>query len=215
VATVTLVSKEQALNEFRRQFPAEDYLLDGLGDNPLPASLVIGLAPAYRSSAYVKQWAEHLKNFPGVAHVQYSREWLDNVSTLLSYLELAAAAVGIVLSVASVTIIANTIRLTLYARRDEIEIMRLIGATGAFIKVPYVIEGALLGMLGAVLSIGLLKGMLALVQLHLGTPGPVLGVQASLGFLPFAVSAGIVGGGLALGCIGSLVSLVELKEVQA
>ena len=215
VASLSYVSKEQALADFRAQFPSEQHLLQGLGENPLPASFVVTLGPAFRSSESVKRWAERTKSVPGVAQVQYSRDWIDNLSTVVGYLELAAIAVGTLLGAASVTIIANTIRLTLYARREEIEIMRLIGATGAFIKIPYLLEGAMLGALGATLALILLRGGFEFFKLHLGAPGRFLGIESGFNFFPTQVSLLMVLAGFLLGCVGSFVSLLGFGRVRA
>ncbi|MGH7254751.1 MAG: permease-like cell division protein FtsX [Nitrospirales bacterium] len=209
VGTITYVSKEQALHEFRAQFPTDQHLLEGLGENPLPASFVITLAPRYRNSEAVSRWTQRLQEIPGVFQVQYSRDWIENLTTLIGFIELAAIAVGAILSAASVTIIANTIRLTLYARRDEIEIMRMIGATSAFIKIPYLLEGALLGALGGLLSVMLLKGSFEVFKYQLGSSGRFLGIESGFGFFPLRVSVLMVLVGLVLGWAGSLMSLVE------
>ncbi|MEW6544010.1 MAG: permease-like cell division protein FtsX [Nitrospirota bacterium] len=214
-ASLAYVSKEQALAEFREQFPSESHLLQGLGENPLPASFVVTLGPRFRSTDAVKRWAERLKAVPGVAQVQYSRDWIENLATVIGYLELAAFAVGAILSAASVTIIANTIRLTLYARREEIEIMRLIGATGTFIKIPYLLEGAALGALGAVLALALLRSGFEYFRLHLGMPGRFLGVESGFGFFPLHVSLLMVAAGFLLGCVGSIVSMAGFGRNRA
>ncbi|MEK7267818.1 MAG: permease-like cell division protein FtsX [Nitrospirota bacterium] len=215
IASLTYVSKEQALADFRAQFPSELHLLQGLGENPLPASFVMTLGPQFRSSESVKRWAERVKGVPGVAQVQYSREWIENLATVIGYIELAAIAVGAILSAASVTIIASVIRLTVYARRDEIEIMQLIGATGAFIKIPYLLEGAVLGALGGALSLALLKGGFELFKLQLGAPGRLLGIDSGFSFFPGHISLLMVVAGLLLGFTGSFVSLLEFGRAKS
>ena len=215
VATLSYVSKEQALADFREQFPSEYHLLQGLGENPLPASFVVTLAPRFRSSEAVRQWAKRLTTMAGVAQVQYSRDWIENLATVIGFIELGAVAVGSILSAASVTIIASTIRLTLLARRDEIEILRLVGATGAFIKVPYLLEGAVLGAVGGLLSLAILRGGFDLFKLQLGPTGRFLGVESWLNFFPGHVSLLIIGAGLALGFTGSLVSLIQFGRASA
>ncbi len=214
IASLTYVSKEQALADFRAQFPSELHLLQGLGENPLPASFVVTLGPQFRSSESVKRWAGRVKGVPGVAQVQYSREWIENLATVIGYIELAAIAVGAILSAASVTIIASVIRLTVYARRDEIEIMQLIGATGAFIKIPYLLEGAVLGALGGALSLALLKGGFELFKLQLGAPGRLLGIDSGFSFFPGHISLLMVVAGLLLGFTGSFVSLLEFGRAK-
>jgi len=215
VQALVHVSKEQALADFRAQFPEESHLLQGLGENPLPASFIITLAPSYRSPDAVRRWADRLKSAPGVEQVQYSRDWIDNLNTIVGYLELAAVGIGTVLSAASVTIIASTIRLTLYARRDEIEIMRLIGATGGFIKIPYLIEGAMLGAMGSAVSLAMLRGGFELFNSRLGMPGRFLGIDSGVHFFSGQVAALILVAGLLLGFIGSVVSVLDLGRTKS
>lgn len=214
VETITYVSKSRALEEFRAQFPEDQHLLDGLGVNPLPASLVVTVAPAFRSPEAVRRWVQRLDSLPGVAQVHYSQEWIENLEAIMGYLELAAGGIGVLLAAASVTIIASTIRLTVYARRDEIEIMRLIGATNGFIKIPYLLEGATLGTIGGALAVLLLRASFEVFASHLGQSGRFLGIDASLAFLPLHVSVQLVGVGLLLGSAGSYVSLLNLRGAR-
>jgi len=215
VAALSYVSKEQALADFREQFPSESHLLQGLGENPLPASFVVTLSPRFRSSEAVKQWVKRLTAVPGVGQVQYSRDWIENLATLVGFIELGAIAVGGILSAASVTIIASTIRLTLYARQNEIEILRMVGATGAFIKVPFLLEGAVLGAVGGLLSLAILRGGFDLFKLQLGPTGRFLGIESWLNFFPGHVSLWIIMAGLALGFTGSLVSLIQFGRASS
>ena len=215
VAALSYVSKEQALADFREQFPSESHLLQGLGENPLPASFVVTLSPRFRSSEAVKQWVKRLTTVPGVGQVQYSRDWIENLATLVGFIELGAIAVGGILSAASVTIIASTIRLTLYARQNEIEILRMVGATGAFIKVPFLLEGAVLGAVGGLLSLAILRGGFDLFKMQLGPTGRFLGIESWLNFFPGHVSLWIIMAGLALGFTGSLVSLIQFGRASS
>lgn len=215
VAALSYVSKERALADFREQFPSEYHLLQGLGENPLPASFVVTLSPRFRSSETIKQWAKRLSSMSGVAQVQYSRDWIENLGAVIGFIELGAVAVGGILSAASVTIIASTIRLTLYARREEIEILGLVGATRAFIRIPYLLEGAVLGAVGSLLSLAILRGGFDLFKLQLGPTGRFLGVESWLNFFPGHVSLWIIVAGLALGFTGSLVSLIQFGRASS
>jgi len=214
IASLEYVSKDQALADFQAQFPSESHLLQGLGNNPLPASFVLTLGPQVKSSESIKRLADGLKDVPGVAQVQYSREWVENLATMIGYVELAAIAVGAILSAASVTIIASIIRLTLYARREEIEVLHLIGATRAFIRIPYLLEGAVLGALGGVLSLALLKGGFEFFKLRLGASGRLLGISSGFSFFPDHISLMMVLVGLILGFAGSGVSLLRFGRAN-
>ncbi|MFO0707623.1 MAG: permease-like cell division protein FtsX [Nitrospira sp.] len=215
VAGVLFISKEQALGEFRAQFPADSHLLEGLGQNPLPASFVVTLAPQYRSPDAVKRWTERVRTMPGIAKVDYNQEWIDALAGLVRYIELIAIGVGVILSAASVTIIGNTIRLTLFSRREEIEILRLIGATRAFIRIPYLLEGAVLGALGSALSLVILKAGFELFRQQIRSTGRLSGIEQLIAFFPLSVCLALVLVGIGLGFAGSFVSLRRFGDGRA
>jgi len=215
VAATVFISKEQALGEFRAQFPADSHLLEGLGQNPLPASFVVTLAAQYRSPDAVKRWTERVRTMPGVAKVDYNQEWIDALAGLIRYIELIAIGVGVILSTAAVTIIGNTIRLTLFSRREEIEILRLIGATRWFIRIPYLLEGAVLGALGSGLSLLILKGGFELFRQQISAAGRLRGVEQMITFFPLSVCLALVLVGVGLGFAGSFVSLRRFGDGRA
>ena len=210
----SFLSKEEALQDFHQQFPEEAYLLEGIGDNPLPASFIVTIAPDPHASSHVSTLADHVKELSGVEHVRYSQDWVERVTLFSSYLEIGALSVGIILSLASVTIISNTVRLAFLARREEIEILRLIGATGTFIAIPYLIEGAVLGALGGGLSLGLLRGGFEIVRDNIRDLSWVGGVQASINFFPIQMSVMLVMAGLILGCAGSALSVYGWMKIR-
>ncbi len=214
VAALHFISKEQALGEFKAQFPSESHLLEGLGQNPLPASFVITLTPPFRSPDAVRRWSERVSRLTGVAKVDYNQEWIDLLSTLIRSIELVAIGIGLVLSAAAVTIIANTIRLTLIARRDEIAILRLIGATKAFIRIPYLLEGAVLGGLGSGFSLFMLKALYELSLQQMRTTGRLSGLEQLVMFFPWSICLMLVGVGVGLGFAGSFVSLRRFDEAK-
>ncbi len=132
VSSIEFVSREQALVSFRTRFPSEERLLNGLGENPFPASLVLKIGPRFRTSQAVTELVKKLQALPEVEEVLYNRSLIENLAAGLRYLRLLGLLVGTVLAASMVTILANTTRLTLYARREDIEILRLIGATPGF-----------------------------------------------------------------------------------
>ena len=142
VAAFHYISKEQALGEFKAQFPSDSHLLEGLGQNPLPASFVVTLSPPFRSPDAIKRWSERIRGFAGVAKVDYNQDWIDALSTVIRSIELVAIGIGLILSAAAVTIIANTIRLL--ALPPEVQLW--VGGAGA---------RKLAGMAGVHLMLGL------------------------------------------------------------
>ena len=215
IASLTFVSKERALADFQAQFPSESRLLQGLGQNPLPASFVITLAPESRSSDAMRRWANRTQLIPGVSQVQYNQEWVEALAGIVRYIEVAAIIVGVILSAASVTIIANTIRLALYSRREEIDILGLIGASTTFIRVPYLLEGAALGLCGSALSLVILKSGFELFRHQIHSATKFLGVDALLTFFSVDMCLVLMLVGLFLGCAGSFLSLLRFGEGRA
>lgn len=215
VAAVEFVSREQALATFRGQFPSEERLLNGLGDNPFPASLVIKVGPAYRSSEQVSALVQSLQVRAEAEEVLYSQDWIENLAVAVRYLRVLGVGIGVVLAASMVTILANTIKLTLYARREEIEILRLIGATTGFIKMPFVLEGALLGGVGALCSLFLLRTLFGLAESKLALKGTFWGVGRGLAFLPDRVTIAFLLLGVTLGCLGSMVSLIQFRDARS
>lgn len=215
VGSVLYISKEQALTEFRAQFPADSHLLEGLGENPLPASFVVTLAPNFRSPESMKDWVEQVQTMEGVAKVDYNQRWISLLAELIGYIELAAIGVGILLSAAAVTIIGNTIRLALFARREEIEILRSIGATGTFIRIPYFLEGAVLGACGSALSLGILKMGFELFRQQVQFVSRFSGIDGLISFFPWSACLALVAAGMVLGLAGSVVSLLRVGEGRA
>ena len=215
VAAVEFVSREQALATFREQFPSEERLLNGLGDNPFPASLVVKVGSAYRSSAQVGALVQSLKARAEAEEVLYSQDWIENLAVAVRYLRVLGVGIGVVLAASMVTILANTIKLTLYARREEIEILKLIGATAGFIKTPFVLEGALLGCAGAACSLFLLRTLFGLAESKLALKGTFWGVGRGLAFLPDRVTVAFLLLGVMLGCLGSMVSLIQLRDARS
>jgi cell division transport system permease protein len=214
VSGIEFVTREQALDSFRNRFPSEERLLNGLGENPFPASLVLKIVPRFRTSQAVADLVQKLQALPEVEEVLYNRDLIANLAAGLRYLRLLGILVGAVLAASMVTILANTIRLTLYARREDIEILRLIGATPGFIKTPFLLEGALLGGLGAAGSLLLLRAVFGFAETKMALHGSFWGLGATLSFLPARLMAAMVILGVMLGFLGSIVSLGQLRDVR-
>ena len=212
--TFSVVSKAQALQDFRDAFPDDAFFLAEMNDNPLPVSFVVKVSPRFQAPESVSAFVERVERFPGVTHVRYSQDWIDTLALLVSYFEFGAVVIGTILAVATVTIIANTVHLSLHARKEEIEILRLIGATGSFIAIPHVIEGTILGAVGGGLSLVLLKGAFEFLQFELHASGWFGGLERILMFFPAQVSLLVVLAGMLLGCGSSVFSVMGLIKAR-
>ena len=205
VERITYISKEQALARFRSQLREYAGILEGLKGNPLPASLEVTLMPQYGRSGNIKELSTRLGRLPGVAEVQYGRKWMAKLRVFVEVMKLVGITVGGLLLIATIFVISNTIKLTFYSRREELEIMRLVGATDFFIKAPFLIEGLLHGLGGALLAAGGLSLLILFLFSHLDLP---LRLAVMAGSLPTVqLVAGFLGLGLLLGVLGSTVSL--------
>jgi cell division transport system permease protein len=207
VKGVTYTSKAEALQQFKRELAGKESLLEGLGENPIPASLQLRIQEPYQTPEALKQFTASLARLEGVEDVLYGQEWVDRVSAAVRMLRLLGMSVGLALGLASLLIVSNTIRLTVYARSEEIEIMRLVGASRLHIRAPFLLEGMIQGTLGAGLALLLLYGAYraTLWQLQL-SPGQVFGMGVG-SFLDPQLAAAIVLAGAGVGAFGSLISV--------
>ncbi len=156
VADAVFISKEEALRRFRTELADKADLLDALETNPLPRSYRVVLKPTHRDPESMAAIAEKIGRIAGVEDTEFGRDWLGRFYRLGRLLVLLDVSLLVVVSLASVIVIFNTIQLTLYARRQAIEIMRLVGATDGFIRRPFLMEGMLHGCVGTMVGIAVL-----------------------------------------------------------
>lgn len=149
VRSVTYISREQALEIARRELGELREIFGTLEGNPLPASLEITLEPNQRGPEVATSVAQHAGRFGFVEEVQYGREWLEKVFLLRRVAGAATLTLGAAFALVAALIIGAAVRIAIFARRDEIVIMRLVGATDGFVRRPFLIEGLLTGILGA------------------------------------------------------------------
>lgn len=213
ISSVTYISKEEALTIFTKEFHDES-LLKSLGGNPLPASFEVKVKAAYQSPQQLSVMVDRFRRLPGVEEVEYGSEWLRNLDAFLKLLKKVGIGVGGLLAVAIVTIIANTVRLHFYSRKDEIEIMKLIGATHRFIKIPFFIEGSLIGLISGSISVLMLFALFHFAQPHLQSIGGMIGGFLNPLFLPAPFLFGITAGGSVLGGVAGFLSLSLLLKTR-
>jgi cell division transport system permease protein len=207
VASSQFVSKSEALAKFKKTFSDLTSTIDGLGENPLPASFEVQLLGGANSA--VDLLVAELRQLPGVADVRYDREWLARLVAAIDVIRLVGGVLGVMLTLAAALTVANVVRLGLYARRDELDIMELVGAPRAYIRGPFIMEGTLQGGLGA------LAALVALAMVFLALRGRYLVPLASainlsaVQFLSVELCLILVAGGMVVGCIGGLVAALS------
>jgi len=204
VASQRFLSKADALARFKTTFKDLSATLDGLGDNPLPASYEVRLRGG--ADAGVDLLLAELRQMPGVADVRYDREWLQRLSRVVTMVRSVGLALGLLLTIGAALTVANVVRLGLYARRDELDIMQLVGAPQVYINGPFVVEGTLQGGLGALLALAALGGAFIAMKGRYLTPLASAINLSQVTFLSLELSLLLVAGGMLVGCVGGLIA---------
>lgn len=210
VTSFVYISREAALKELKNELKGHESILEGVDKNLLPASFEIKLGSAYRDSGKVRGVAENLKKLPWADEVQYSQEWVEKFASLIRFIELVALVIGVFLAAATVFIVSNTVRLAVYARREEIEIMRLIGASDMYVKVPFFIEGVMQGVLGGLISFVILTAGRYLI---LDNVPQYFWFALNAPFQAPVVFSALVLTGIFMGVAGSLITVGRFLKV--
>lgn len=208
VASVQYVSAEEALELFAGAIEGMDRLLADLDENPLPASLEVRLVATQQQPDQVEAIARRLRR-PAFSDLDWSHEWVERFHTFVALLRLSTSVLGLLLLAAAGFIVHNTVRLAIHARRDELQIIGLVGGTRTFAWVPFLIEGALLGLVGGLASLLALWGLHRWAFLAMQSSlGLVLGPD-SLRFLPPGGVVAVALAGLLVGFLGAAVSVLR------
>lgn len=210
VQEIHFISKENALKHLKDQMRHHSSLLENLKRNPLPDAFEIRITDASRELKKVAALAEKIKSLPQVEEVEYGQHWIAKFSHIINIFKFVGYAMGGLFLIATLFIIANTIRLVLYSRKEEIEIMRLVGSNNSFIKAPFYIEGLILSALGGIVGLAALFAAyhFVLSKFH---------DSLSLGFLEIKfLSIGqfflFVGGSMLVGWLGCYLSLKQFLK---
>ncbi len=197
------VSKAEAMAELKKGLKGHAGILEGMNKGILPASFEISLRKDSRDPGSMLKVVKRIKSLPWVEEVQYSQEWARKFYGVFRFFELTAVVIGGVLGAAAIFVITNTIRLTVYARREEIEVLRLVGASDNFISMPFLIEGVIEGAVGGLLASVIVFAVLMLLRYNipeylafvLDMPAPV--------YIVFLITTLL---GTLTGAIGSIIS---------
>jgi cell division transport system permease protein len=206
VAGFEFVSKEAALKRFKEMFADLSETIDTVEGNPLPESYEVRLQPSADVGTGVNALVDKLRESAGVSDVRYDRAWLDRLMSAVNLIRVVGLVLATVLTVAAALTVANVVRLALYARRDELDIMHLVGAPDAYVRGPFVLEGVLQGGIGALLALAVLAGLyLTLNGWYLSPLAATLGIE-SIRFLSPGLCVMVVVGGMLVGCVGGAVA---------
>jgi cell division transport system permease protein len=199
VSAVRFISREEALAVARRELDELSNIFGSLESNPLPASLEVSLNPGQSDASVIRSVATRVGDMPVVEEVQFGEDWVDKVFVLRRVAAIATLTLGIGFAAVAALIIGAAIRMAVFARRDEIVIMRLVGATDAFIRRPFVIEGVVTGLIGAILAVAGTWGVFRMLSSSV----------VQLTWIPTVwLVAGIAGGAI----VGLLASMVAVRR---
>jgi cell division transport system permease protein len=207
VADVRFVSRGEALRRFQATFPALKELPAQIGGGGFPQSFEIILRQGHRDRASVEALGRAYRGLPGVAEVRYDLAWLERLAAVVTLVRRGGAGIGALLLAAVMVTVGAVVRLTVLARREEIEIMKLVGATAAFIRGPFLLGASAQGVAGGVVAIGALTLTHRLIERSVVfRENPFLSLVVGQ-FLPAEALLLILGGGLVLGLVAAALSL--------
>ena len=201
VERFSYVNQQEAYEEFKELFKTTPEMVDAVSPEVLPPSFRV--VPHATNSDIIESVGRQFQQQPGVAEIAYAKDVVDSVLGVSNFLQTTILVIAIILLVASVMLIVNTIRMAMFARRREIEVMKLVGATNWFIRVPFMLEGLLQGLLGAGVAFALLPVAREFIERQVtGKPGLAL-------FEQFAVTSGeVTGAGFVVLAVGVLAGTV-------
>ena len=212
VLETTFVSAEQAVDKFREKFPELQGIIENIKINPFPPSIETTFKEKTITFREASGLITQIKNMPGVEDVQFNQEWVDRVNSFSRLAKAVGFFLGGILVLASFFIISNVIRLNVFARKDEIEILRLVGATNTFIRVPFLLEGITLGVIGGLVSLFLLLLLINSIPIYLGSRPGGLNELINFRYLTLSQSITIIAEGGVIGFLGSLTSLARFLK---
>jgi cell division transport system permease protein len=214
VSQVQLVKADEALAQFRAQsgFSAA---LDALTDNPLPHALVVRPAKDFASAAQMDTLATEIKQFPDVDIVQLDTAWVERFNAILDTVRRGVWVVGVLLAIGVAIIVGNTIRADIQTRRAEIEITKLVGGSDAFVRRPFLYSGFWYGFGGSLLALVITLAIVALLAAPVRRLAALYGSDFRLAGLGFENSLWLLGAGVALGWLGSLLAAsYHLRDIE-
>lgn len=205
VEQIDFISPTQARQRFAGQLGKDSDLLDDMPEDFLPASIEITPRRGLESLGSLKRFSNHMRSLPGVIKVRYGEEWQERFHGFIGVLRLVVLLSGLLLVLTAVHMVSHTIRLTMLRRQDEFELLHLLGASKAFLSLPFLLESLLQGVTGAGLGLGALFLLHGWVRHQLFHPGPT--GHLTLQFLPPDVLALILGSAVLLCLLGGVMAL--------
>jgi cell division transport system permease protein len=213
VESVRVVTPDEALERFKASFPELADIVTGLKANPFPASIELRVGAKASATSEVVAFVEAVGKRPGVTDVLFNQDWVEKMQGISRLAGAIGAFLGGILILTSFFIISNVVKLNVFARKNEIEILRFVGGTNLFIRIPFWLEGITLGLMGSLLSLALLFLVVKLFPVYLGASLGALQELLRFRYPDLAQSLLLLAGGAATGFVGSATSVSKFLKV--
>ncbi len=211
VEEIHFISKEEAYQRFAKQLGENSDVLQDIPTDFLPASIEVVPLKSLRGYNQIKLFSEYLANLPGTEKVQYGQEWVERFYYFTRLLTIVVLLSGTLLILTATFMVAYTIRLTIMGRQDELELLKLVGATNSYIRAPFLIEGILQGFMGSIIGLSALYGLFQWITAHFTGPGLLTLFQFT--FFPPSVILLIIMSSICLCSIGSYTSIRKFLRI--
>lgn len=209
IIDVKYISKGEAIEELRLVLGSNAQIIEELKENPLPSSFELKLKSELLNSSFVKQKAAEISLMTGIEEVQYGEKWLSSLNMISRIMKLSATFLGIAISIAIIFITYNTIKIFFYRRNDEIETLKLLGATRGFIRLPFLIEGLIIGLISGIIGSLALFGIHYLILIKGSEFLPA--IRAMIISFPIEVYLSVPLAGVVMSFTGSLIAVGKIK----
>lgn len=207
IEKVRYVSKAEALKELKTSLKDAEYILEGLNENPLPASIEVRFKKEAVGPESIKSFVDNLRKVNGIDDVQYGEKFLLSIHSIKNGMETIGLILTIVVISGITFICYSTVKILFYRRKDEIETLKLLGATRGFIRTPFVIEGSIIGIVGGIMSMIIALAFYYSVFYKLSATVPI--VRTIVFPMEILISLPVLG--LFLGITGSLIAMGRIK----
>jgi cell division transport system permease protein len=207
VESVRYISKEKALDELKSVLKNADYVLEGINENPLPASIELKLHEEAFAVASVKKFASEIKKIKGIADVEYGEQFLSSLHSIKTGVQALSLLIAVIMFTGIIFVCYSTVKITFYRRKEEMETFKLLGATKGFIRSPFIIEGGVIGLGGGIVSMLITAAFTYAFYHKLANAIPIFKIIV----FPSDIFLLLPIAGLALGIAGTLIAIGRIR----
>ena len=214
IRDIRYFSREDARNRFAREFPELAYILSEFKSSPFPASIEVKFRESQNIFIQIESFIKEIRQNPLIESVQLNTDWAKKIDRAKKFIGLIGAFLSFILIFVSIFIIFNVIKLNIFYRQDEIRILKLVGATNFYIRVPFLIEGFILGLLGGVTAGLLLFSLLKLFATYGGAALDIARQVIDIKSIPMRIYYELIVAGPAVGLFSSMLSLKRFLKIN-